>query len=216
MRGATVRQSMLSFCLLSLSYSPAAAQSSVSPGVGGMNGKVSDVQGEAISTALVTASAQANGKQYRTATDCRGIYQLRDLQPGTYTVRIEAQHFRPETRTVTPAAGQIEELNVRLAVGAFMDGGPQLDKDPELTGLISGTIFDGAGAPVRTQITATIRKTGEHYQTATDSNGVYRLERLPGGSYHLKIEAPGHKAVIRKSVVVHPPGGACLDVRLAR
>ena len=57
-------------------------------------GEVTDPQGAAINGAKVTAVDSGSGVTRSTTTDEQGRFQFLSLQPGTYTIRVEADGFR--------------------------------------------------------------------------------------------------------------------------
>ena len=84
------------------------------------------------------------------------------------------------------------------------------------TGSITGAVKDPSGA-LLPGVSVTI--TGEHLiggaQTrATDVAGAYRFDRLPPGSYDLKFELSGFKAVERKGLRINAAFTATLDTAL--
>ncbi len=84
------------------------------------------------------------------------------------------------------------------------------------TGTITGAVKDPSGA-LLPGVSVTI--TGEHLiggaQTrATDVAGAYRFDRLPPGSYDLKFELAGFKAVERKGLLINAAFTATVDTAL--
>lgn len=61
---------------------------------GSLTGNVSDQTGAVVTSAKVEALNVATGVSKNTATDDRGAYLFNDLQPGSYTVTIEAASFK--------------------------------------------------------------------------------------------------------------------------
>ena len=79
---------------------------------GTISGTVVDQQGSVIPGATVTIVNEATNETRVSVTDARGDFQVTNLQPGRYTVRVELESFRTyERKNVVLSAGE------RLAVG---------------------------------------------------------------------------------------------------
>jgi hypothetical protein len=84
------------------------------PLVGGIAGKVVDRRGRAIPGVRITVTSAA-GDTSETATDSNGDYSLSNLPAGTYSVRLEAKRFQPETKTgVQVILSQLTRLHSKL------------------------------------------------------------------------------------------------------
>src|SRR5579859_7665872 len=59
-----------------------------------ITGSVTDATGALIPGAAVTVTNQATGASIHTATNSAGIYEVRALNPGTYSVEVSATGFR--------------------------------------------------------------------------------------------------------------------------
>lgn len=85
---------------------------------GSLQGSVQDANGGVIAGATIAANDEAGGRSSRGVTDASGRYQLFAMQPGNYTVRIEAEGFRVvETTRARIQVDQITRLDVVLEVG---------------------------------------------------------------------------------------------------
>ena len=81
-------------------------------------GGVSDVAGNVVTQARVTARHLASGHEQLAATDRQGQYRLINLPPGIYRVRAEAPGFQSfEYEGVKVVAGQTLRLDFSLAPG---------------------------------------------------------------------------------------------------
>jgi hypothetical protein len=55
------------------------------------------------------------------ATDVNGVYQIGQVEPGSYTLEVSNVEFEPYTQTVVVSAGKITTLNIYLVKGKIMD-----------------------------------------------------------------------------------------------
>jgi len=80
-------------------------------------GQVTDSTNAAVAGATVTVSNRDTGLRRSARTDDAGRFDFPQLQPGTYTVRAEAQGFEPRQSENVPAAlGQKQTVNLTLKV----------------------------------------------------------------------------------------------------
>jgi hypothetical protein len=102
--------------LLLLTLSAAMARAQVLYGT--ISGNVTDNSGAVISNGGVTAVNVATGTSRTVTTNSEGIYQIQDLQPGTYTVTVTATGFAPFKVTgVLVNPNQITRSDAQLVVG---------------------------------------------------------------------------------------------------
>ena len=65
------------------------------------------------------------------------------------------------------------------------------------SGSLSGTVIDPAGAVVpNANVTITNTTSNQSFEVTTDSNGVYRAQNLPPGTYTLNASASGFKKLV--------------------
>lgn len=84
-----------------------------------LQGVVRDPQGAVVVGASVTARNPATGFSRDAITNDEGYYQITNLPPGDYEVKVEAAGFSTaRIHTVTLTVGQRAELNIPLSVGA--------------------------------------------------------------------------------------------------
>src|SRR5258708_35721042 len=70
----------------------------------------------------------------------------------------------------------------------------------EVTAAIVGTVTDPSGAPIKgAAVTATDTERGTVYEGQTNDSGAYNVNRIPVGTYNLKVVAPGFQTA------AHPP-----------
>jgi len=107
----------LSFiCLLLLALSAVAfAQSTTTGAIGGV---VTNPNKEVVSGAAVTVKNIGTNKEDSATTDDTGRFKVANLQPGNYSVTVNASGFSPMTsENVTVEIGRETSLEVALAVG---------------------------------------------------------------------------------------------------
>lgn len=87
---------------------------------GSLSGIIQDSQGNAVVSAKVTISEPAKGLQIDTTTSGEGTFTFPTLQPGTYTVTIEAPGFKKYVKTgiVINTADKQSTGRIALEVGA--------------------------------------------------------------------------------------------------
>ena len=82
-------------------------------------GTVTDPSGGAVAGAGVTIANTETGWKRSTVTDDAGRLSLLQLQPGSYTIRIEAAGFEPQTSgAVLAGLGQRQTVNFSLRLAA--------------------------------------------------------------------------------------------------
>ena len=101
---------LLSFILYSLS---AIAQSTTA---GDINGVVTDPSGAVIVNAKVTVKSDSTGASHTTSTNNEGFYRFPLLEPGVYTLTVDAPNLQQATRKATVGVGQVTGLNISMAV----------------------------------------------------------------------------------------------------
>jgi hypothetical protein len=86
---------------------------------GSISAVVQDPQGAVVVGAKISAKHLATNREFKTETNSAGLVALRDLPPGTYTLRIESGNFRPyEASNVSVEVGQDTVLAiVKLQLG---------------------------------------------------------------------------------------------------
>jgi hypothetical protein len=73
------------------------------------------------------------------------------------------------------------------------------------SGSLTGTITDPSGAVVpNANVSITNSTTNQSFEITTDSEGVYRVQNLPPGTYTLNASAPGFKNLMATNLNVRP------------
>ena len=83
---------------------------------GTLRGRVADPTGAVIPNATVTATA-ANGRQTSAVTDNRGVFEIKGLAPGSYTVTTSATGFALSVKqNVAVQPGQVQQFDIALEI----------------------------------------------------------------------------------------------------
>jgi hypothetical protein len=104
-------------------------------GSGSVRGQVTDPSGRSIPDANVSLTSE-RGTSRSVKTDLQGQYQLRNVNPGTYTLRISAKGFAPDERTgYEISAGPAQVLDFLLVLASatervIVQDTLQLEVDP--------------------------------------------------------------------------------------
>ena len=85
-------------------------------------GQVTDPQGAVVPNATVTAVREGTQQKYTAQTNSGGDFSIPYLQPGLYTVLVEAAGFKKALRTAVTVdvAGKVN-LNIALDVGSILE-----------------------------------------------------------------------------------------------
>src|ERR1043165_10006258 len=106
--------SLLVTCSLSLAAASVLAQDVQTKGMSG--GTVSDATGAAVPGAKIVVTGQT-GERTGTTNDS-GIFRVENLEPGTYTVRVEQTGFKSAVaNNVTVNVGRESTINLKLEPG---------------------------------------------------------------------------------------------------
>ncbi len=112
-RRLAVSLCILSFIPLCLGV-PAYAQKAMAA----LRGLVQDPSSAAIPNASLTITNRMTGIQQKTTTNRDGVFNFPSVEPGEYTVAVNATGFKSETRTgVTISTGIVNQMNIQLQVG---------------------------------------------------------------------------------------------------
>jgi Carboxypeptidase regulatory-like domain/TonB dependent receptor-like, beta-barrel len=107
------------FCLLMLAcFTLAGSGLLFAQGTGTIKGFVTDPAGLAVPNAPVSVTNTATGSAIKTTTNSAGIYEVRALNAGSYTIEVSASGFRTYVnKNVTLNTNQTLGIDVQLEVG---------------------------------------------------------------------------------------------------
>src|SRR5438552_11649022 len=106
-----------------------------------LTGRVVDPSDAHVSGATVTVTNAGTNARFKANTDPQGNYTVALLQPGIYTVRVEAIGFRPALREqLELSVNQTAALNFRLELGTISQ---TVTVSPDAAILESGTADRG-------------------------------------------------------------------------
>ncbi len=135
-------------------------------------------------------------------TDSVGVYRIRGLQPGTYTLLANATGFGAVQRFVTVT----ESANLRVD---FVLPSNQLGN-----GTITGQVTDASGEPVADVGVRITSGPVTGRVTSTDADGDYTILNLPDGLYTVVFSSPGFDDVTVAGIEVERNGIAVRNVTL--
>lgn len=95
---------------------------------GGITGKVVDDNGEP----LIGANVFVMENKFGASTSTIGNYEIRNLLPGTYTVKFSFVGYKTVVQKITVVEGKIIEVNVKLISESFEIGGIKVVGSSEL------------------------------------------------------------------------------------
>ena len=112
-----------------------------------------------------------------TITDENGTYRLDGLLPGVWRVVASAEHYESQTMAVVSATVAAPATGVNFSLDITV-------------GILSGaaTLPNGAAS---TPISVSIEVDGEPWEVLADSEGAWRFENVPAGTYQVTVSAQG-------------------------
>jgi len=108
------------FCILCLTLTvilPFAAWGQSTIATGSIQGTVTDPNGAVIPNATITITNKGTGQSSKVTSSATGTFSSGGLQPGEYTVRVEAKGFQTELITIPVQVGVTASANAKMAVG---------------------------------------------------------------------------------------------------
>lgn len=106
---------LLSLCALLLIFAPGNSKAQTLTS-GGVRGTVTDPTGAVVPNATVILKSVEKGTTQQMKTSDTGTYQFSFLDPGSYTITVQASGFQTTTQPVTVSLGQPITSNVKLAL----------------------------------------------------------------------------------------------------
>src|SRR5215831_4413505 len=85
----------------------------------------------------------------------------------------------------------------------------------EVTAAIVGTVVDPSGAPIKgAKVIATDTQRGTVYETETNDAGAYNVNRVPVGTYELKVTASGFQTAEHPALTLVLNQTARVDIQM--
>ena len=190
---ATLRPGILFLALLSALPTTLPSRADAQAVTGTISGTIVDPQSQVIPGATITILNEATGDTRAAVSDERGNFQVTNLQPGGYTVRVTMDNFRTFERKgiVLSAAERLSIGNLRLEVGSIGETvtvearGTQVNTaETQHSGLITSTQIEQVQVLGR-DVTSIMRLLpGVRYENTVDSLGMSFGTDVPnvGGS----------------------------------
>ncbi|HVC48013.1 MAG TPA: carboxypeptidase-like regulatory domain-containing protein [Terracidiphilus sp.] len=83
-----------------------------------VGGSILDPEHHSVTGAHVSLTASATGARREVTSNEAGLYEIADLQPGTYTLSVNSSGFERATQTINLEVGQQATLDMHLRVGS--------------------------------------------------------------------------------------------------
>src|SRR5580698_7021888 len=87
------------------------------PSQGAVRGLVYDATGVVVAGASITITNPVRASLVHATTNAEGVYSSGLLEPGDYTVKVEAKGFTPAQRTLSVRVAEVTEYTLKLTVG---------------------------------------------------------------------------------------------------
>jgi hypothetical protein len=211
---------------------------------GKVSGTVTDVMRRALTGLLVKLESRSDPGTLRvTSTDQKGQYHFKDLPPGVYDVRVEADGFVPGSKEridvrppfqnivdvslARPGAGTASPLGALrqagaasratgAATGAAAGGAAGGEgAEPEAPVVVRGRFVDTGGRPALEVSVLLIGDGGGRlHQTFSAADGTFAIDGVAPGRYRVLVRSTGHMAIDLKEVDVRPVNGLKLSLAL--
>src|SRR5258708_36553348 len=86
---------------------------------GSLSGTITDPSNAVVPAATVTLVNTATGAERSAVTSSEGTFSFQTLQPGTYTITVEAKGFRKAVaRDITVSVSSVAQVTIPLEVGS--------------------------------------------------------------------------------------------------
>lgn len=139
-----------------------------------LTGRVVDAQGAVVPGASVTVTAEDTNVKQETQTNEQGLWTVRFLNPGAYTIVVSAAGFKTaERKGITLQVADMKQIDIRLELGALAETVVVTAEAPliDTTAASSGTVIESEAVteiPIMSRIP---------FQLATMSPGVQAIDQ---------------------------------------
>lgn len=149
-----------------------------------LSGRIIDARGFGVSSALITLSAEGEGRSFEIKESAArdGTFRFEDLPPPPYSLRVEHPGYPARELRGVDQSGELDPITL------------------ELGGAIRGEVMDErSGEGLRAKIT--IRSGGLSAEVMSDSEGSFTADQLPLGRASLRVEAEGYLPITRELTI---------------
>lgn len=203
---------------------------------GKISGTVTDATRRVLAGLLVKLESRVDPGMLRvTCTDLKGQYHFKDLPPGVYDVRVEAEGFGPGSKEMIdvrpPFQNIVDVAMVRAAAGSPATPAPGVpapapagsaDAGAAIAGetneapvVVRGRFVNPGGQPELEVSVLLVRADGGRlYQTFSADDGTFVIPDVVPGRYRVLVRSAGHVTIDLKSVDVRPVNGLKLSLAL--
>jgi Carboxypeptidase regulatory-like domain len=138
-RGESLRRNLIGYVMaLVVLMLPASLLAQI--GKSGITGIITDPSGAVVPAATVTVENEASGVKWSTISTAAGLYIIRGLPPGSYTVTVDAHGFKEAVIAhVVTEVEQVKSASVKLSLGSQTQK-VQVTASPNQLNTNSGTI----------------------------------------------------------------------------
>jgi protocatechuate 3,4-dioxygenase beta subunit len=192
-----------------------------------ITGTVTDVAGKNVDGATISITNDS-GVSKTAVTDKQGKYRVDDIAPGTYSIAVTAQGFKPfEVKDISLVAGDVVPLDVALEPGAAAPpvqtkagqtskgvAAKTVPAKSAKTAAMNGTVTDMAGAAIAGASVSVTNASGFSQTAVADAKGNYSIAGLPAGTYDVSATAKGFKTFQAPGVSLEAGGSLPLDVSM--
>lgn len=190
---------------------------------GGIAGRVRDSEGDAavgvrVSVEPVSSAAFSRFNQQSTSTDENGLYEILELDPGSYTVRFGGRGFgRGGGQSTDQSFGRAVMNSVQVTASEVTAG---VNIQVEGAGRITGIVLDLQGDPV-TGATIFVRdgsgRTIDSISTTrTGASGRFTYSEIAPGTYSVSAQTDSNAAPDVGGVVVREAEDAEVSLQMSQ
>jgi hypothetical protein len=149
-----------------------------------------------IAKALVytDSSARPNWDTKDTASDINGLYEIKDVPPGVYTLRVQTEPIAID-RFRYSFFGEVDGLKI-------LEEDVACDIQVNVRGILHGHVRDVAtGKPIRGAVVQFSEETGGLFRSVSEADGLFSLGHINPQAYNIFCESMGYEKFQQKIFV---------------